>query len=214
MSTYTVTLTFDSLPANNPIEAAMNMADRLRKEGADECIYIVTDEETDEVIEVDLNAITDKDALLRTLPSKIETMADIETFFRVLMENNTMYHFDDDASDLCGDPFTPEEAEHINNLMSQADSVSRVHHNMTDRRESNAALWEKVMIAQFVVTGMMVFDFGTDTIYIYRESAPVLTMTKDDYNARLKPIIDHYEADEDPDEYDYTSDIDKVLITL
>jgi hypothetical protein len=53
-NTYTVTLTFEGLNANNPLEA-VNIIESWIKEGSERMIYNVLDEKTKEHFSVDLN---------------------------------------------------------------------------------------------------------------------------------------------------------------
>ncbi len=62
-NTYTVTLTFEGLNANNPLEA-VNIIESWIKEGSERMIYNVLDEKTKEHFSVDLNE-DDEDVVLK-----------------------------------------------------------------------------------------------------------------------------------------------------
>ena len=58
MKTYTVSVTFECVSADNPREAALKAcAWLLENNGASEMIYEVTDEETNENVNIDLEEI-------------------------------------------------------------------------------------------------------------------------------------------------------------
>jgi hypothetical protein len=62
-NTYTVTLTFEGLNADNPLEA-VNIIESWIKEGSERMIYNVLDEKTKEHFSVDLNE-DDEDIVLK-----------------------------------------------------------------------------------------------------------------------------------------------------
>lgn len=62
-NTYTVTLTFEGLNADNPLEA-VNIIESWIKEGSERMIYTVLDEKTKEHFSVDLNE-DDEDIVLK-----------------------------------------------------------------------------------------------------------------------------------------------------
>jgi hypothetical protein len=62
-NTYTVTLTFEGLNADNPLEA-VNIIESWIKEGSERMIYNVLDEKTNEHFSVDLNE-DDEDIVLK-----------------------------------------------------------------------------------------------------------------------------------------------------
>jgi hypothetical protein len=62
-NTYTVTLTFEGLNADNPLEA-VNIIESWIKEGSERMIYNVLDEKTKEHFSVDLNE-DDEDVVLK-----------------------------------------------------------------------------------------------------------------------------------------------------
>lgn len=59
-----------------------------------------------------------------TLPEKITTVVEAKKLLRELHLNDEVFHPEDDANDLAGDPFTKEEGNKLNALMSQIYSLS------------------------------------------------------------------------------------------
>lgn len=57
------------------------------------------------------------------LPEKITTMREAEEFLFLLHMNSEAFHPEDDANDLVGDPFTKEEGDKLNELMSQINEI-------------------------------------------------------------------------------------------
>ena len=58
MKTYTVSVTFECVSADNPQEAALKACEwLLENNGASEMVYEVTDEETNEKFDIDLEKV-------------------------------------------------------------------------------------------------------------------------------------------------------------
>lgn len=58
MKTYTVSVTFECVSADNPREASLKVCEwLLENNGASEMVYEVTDEETNEKFDIDLEEI-------------------------------------------------------------------------------------------------------------------------------------------------------------
>lgn len=61
-----------------------------------------------------------KKAFLKTLPAAINSIDEAKAFLKIIFDNGAMYHPNDDATQLIGDPYTKEEGEMLNRLMAQA----------------------------------------------------------------------------------------------
>jgi hypothetical protein len=69
--------------------------------------------------------------MLTQLPSKLETVQDVERFISSLYKNHEFFHLDDDAADIVDTKtnqpiFTPDEAKKINELLEQAFEICDV----------------------------------------------------------------------------------------
>ena len=58
-----------------------------------------------------------------TLPEEITTINEAKQLLTALHNNGEAFHPEDDANDLCGDPFTIDEGNQLNKLMADIYSL-------------------------------------------------------------------------------------------